>query len=96
MNYFLNSKHNGIYVQIGAGAGDQDSRANYRDGFSETIKILPKDQIKKIILVEPNPLNIPNLIECWKDYPQATIVQKAIVPKNIYNKTKMIPFFIHL
>jgi hypothetical protein len=27
-----------IYVQIGAGAGDQDPRANFRDGFTEFVK----------------------------------------------------------
>lgn len=37
----------GIFVQIGAGAGDLDVRANCRDGFTEFIKKLPRDQIKK-------------------------------------------------
>ena len=27
-----------IFVQLGAGAGDLDPRANYRDGFSEFVK----------------------------------------------------------
>jgi FkbM family methyltransferase len=87
MNLFKQSSKNGIYVQIGAGAGDKDSRAKYRDGFSETIKNLSKNDIKKILLVEPNPINIPFLKQSWKDYPEAIIIQKAIVPKNYKNNT---------
>lgn len=71
----------GVFIQIGAGAGDLDKRANYRDGFTEFIKSLPMERIKKIILVEPNPLNIPMLKECWKNFPQATIYEIGIVPK---------------
>jgi hypothetical protein len=82
----------GIFIQIGAGAGDLDVRANCRDGFSEIIKKLPRDVIKKIILVEPNPINIPLLKECWKDYPQSSIFQLGIVPKNFPEKT--IDFYI--
>ncbi len=76
----------GIFVQIGAGAGDLDVRANCRDGFTEFIKKLPRDQIKKIILVEPNPFNIPLLRQCWKDYEEAVIYELGIVPKNIANE----------
>ena len=39
-NYYEGS---GIFIQIGAGAGDLDSRANNRDGFTEFIKKLPKE-----------------------------------------------------
>jgi FkbM family methyltransferase len=77
----------GIFIQVGAGAGDLDSRANFHDGFTEFIKKLPRERIKKIILVEPNPMNIPKLRECWKDYPEATIYELAIVPKNIKEDT---------
>lgn len=76
------SNGSGIYVQIGSGAGDLDKRSNYRDGFTEFIKKLPKNRIKQIVLVEPNPLNIPLLKECWKDYPEATIYEMCIVPQN--------------
>jgi len=67
-------------LQIGAGAGDQDSRANLRDGFTEFVKkyIDPKNERVRIILVEPNPVNIPFLKECWKDYRQAEIYQLGI------------------
>ena len=73
-----------IYVQIGAGAGDQDPRANFRDGFTEFVK---KKKIKdKIILVEANPLNIPKLKKCWKNYSNTKIFNIAIVPDNIKKK----------
>jgi FkbM family methyltransferase len=82
--YNLNSG-SGIFIQIGSGAGDLDPRANYRDGFTEFIKGLPREKINKIILVEPNPLNIPLLKECWKDYPESMIFQIGIVPKSYQN-----------
>jgi len=75
------------FIQIGAGAGDLDTRANCRDGFTEFIKKLPREHIKKIILVEPNPLNITLLKECWKDYPEAVIYEIGIVPKEYQNDT---------
>lgn len=61
------------YIQIGAGAGDLDPRANFRDGFSEYVKARKINDDDRIILVEPNPINIPLLTECWKEYPQAEI-----------------------
>jgi len=82
--YDLNNG-SGIFIQIGAGAGDLDIGAQYRDGFTEFIKNLPRERIKKIILVEPNPLNIPLLEECWKDYPEAIIYEIGIVPKSYLN-----------
>jgi len=68
----------GVFVQLGAGAGDLDPRASNQDGFTNFIKKMPVENVKKIVLVEPNPLNIPNLKECWKDYNMATIHQMAI------------------
>jgi FkbM family methyltransferase len=73
----------GVFVQIGAGAGDKDPRANYRDGFSEYVKALPTDLVKKVILVEPNPMNISALRECWSAYPQSEIYQLGIVPSTV-------------
>jgi len=87
MESYRSENGSGIFIQIGAGAGDLDARANYRDGFSEFVKRLPRDNIKKIILVEPNPLNIPLLKECWKDYPQSIIYQVGIVPSYIDTPT---------
>jgi len=69
------------FVQIGAGAGDQDSRANFRDGFSELVKSCELGPDDKIVLVEPNPINLPALKKCWEAYPQASIHQLGIVPK---------------
>ena len=78
---------NGVFIQIGAGAGDLDKKAGCRDGFTEFIKKLPRERVKKVILVEPNPLNIPLLKECWKDYPQSSIYEIGIVPKDYQGQT---------
>lgn len=77
----------GIFIQVGAGAGDRDSRAHNRDGFTEFIKSLPHERVKSLVLVEPNPMNIPHLKECWKDYPEAIIVESAIVPTALAGTT---------
>jgi hypothetical protein len=66
------------FIQIGAGAGDQDPRSNFRDGFSEYVKSLDRSTVDRILLVEPNPINIPMLRQCWKDYPQAEIYNIGI------------------
>jgi hypothetical protein len=84
----------GVFVQIGAGAGDLDERTRCKDGFTEFIKNLPINRIKKIILVEPNPVNIPFLRECWKNYPQAHIYEIAIIPECIKNES--VEFFYSL
>jgi len=75
-----------IYIQIGAGAGDQDSRGNYRDGFTELVKAQDPESIERIILVEPNPTNIENLQKCWQDYPKAEIYQLGICLKTQLEK----------
>lgn len=76
------SKESGrIFVQIGAGAGDQDSRAGYRDGFTEFVKSLGLTASDKVLLVEPNPLNLEKLSLCWSEYPQASIKNLGIVPR---------------
>ena len=46
-------------VHLGAGAGDQDSRANFRCGFTELIK-KNYDNSSKVFIVEANQLNIEN------------------------------------
>lgn len=84
-NVYNNIGGSGIFVQVGAGAGDLDTKAGCRDGFTEFIKKLPRDRVKRILLVEPNPINIPLLRECWKDYPEAEIYEIAIVPSTIKN-----------
>lgn len=70
-----------VYIQVGAGAGDRDSRSNYRDGFTEYVKALDKNNIEKILLIEPNPFNIEKLKECWKDYPQSVILNIGITER---------------
>lgn len=82
MDLYDHTNGSGIFVMIGAGAGDLDPITKGRDGFTEFIKNLPRDRIKKLILVEPNPINIPLLRECWKEYPEAEIYEIGIVPKN--------------
>jgi FkbM family methyltransferase len=75
------------FVQIGAGAGDLDARLNNRDGFSEYVKSLDPAAIDRIILVEPNPVNLPALAECWRDYPQAVIYNLGICLRESQNRT---------
>jgi len=81
------------YIQIGAGAGDQDSRANFRDGFTEFVKRRHPNQVSRIILVEPNPFNIEALKRCWKDYPQAEIVQMGVCPQSYLPATGRATFY---
>ena len=81
MEQYTSNNGSGVFIQVGAGAGDLDTRAHCRDGFTEFIKKLPREHVKKVILVEPNPINIPLLRECWKDYPQSKIYEIGIVPK---------------
>ena len=76
-----------IFIQIGAGAGDRDPNTKYRDGFSEYVKKHEQKDIGSILLVEPNPINIPFLEECWKDYPQAKIFNIGITTSQYTNKS---------
>jgi FkbM family methyltransferase len=75
-----------ILLQIGAGAGDKDARADFKDGFSTYVKGLSLDISDRIVLVEPNPINIPYLRESWKDYKQAEIHTFGICPKSAQQK----------
>ena len=79
-----------IFLHLGAGAGDQDSRAKYRCGFTEFIK---KNYKKNdlVYLVEANTKNIPKLKKCWQKYKNIKIINKAIFPK--ITKKKKISFF---
>ena len=78
------------FVHIGAGAGDLDHKANYRDGFSELVKN-HKSKIKNIFVVEANPINIKKLKNCWKNYKSVKIYNFAIVSNKI--KSKKIRFY---
>lgn len=86
MEKYIKNEGSGIFVQLGAGAGDLDPRANYNDGFTNFIKKLPLESIKKLVLVEPNPINIPILKQCWKDYSIVEIHQMAITTSE-HNET---------
>jgi len=66
------------FVQVGAGPGDLDSGSGFRDGFTGVIKNLPLESLHKVLLVEPNPFNIPSLRECWKGYPSASMSHRLI------------------
>ena len=72
---------NKIFIQVGAGAGDLDSRAGFRDGFTEIVKSRQIESSDRIILVEPNPKNIFALRKCWCAYSAAEIYEVGIVPK---------------
>ena len=39
MELYDSTNGSGIFIQIGAGAGDLDARSDFRDGFTEFIKI---------------------------------------------------------
>jgi len=82
-----------IYVHIGAGAGDLDAGAHFRDGFSEFVKE-NDDQNKKIYLVEANPSNISKLKESWKDYRNVRIFNFAITSSK--QDEKRLKFFYSL
>ena len=75
------------FIQIGAGAGDLDPSTEFVDGFTRMVKSLDPATVGKVILVEPNPINIPFLQECWKDYPQAEIFNIGIVPSSYTEKS---------
>ena len=49
MEKYIINEGCGIFVQLGAGAGDLDPRTFYQDGFSKFIKSLPKQSLEIII-----------------------------------------------
>lgn len=76
-----------FFVQIGAGPGDLDSGARFRDGFTRVVKGLPLAALDTVLLVEPNPFNIDNLSKCWSNYGQAKIFELGVVPKEFSGET---------
>lgn len=82
----------GIYIQIGAGAGDLDPAANFRDGFTSHVKALDASKIDRIVVVEANKLNIETLKECWRKYPQVEVKELAISPTAM-NASQFLEFF---
>lgn len=67
------------FVQIGAGAGDNDPLFGMRDGFTEMVKHLALAESDRVVLVEANPANESALRECWVGYPQVEIHMSGIV-----------------
>jgi hypothetical protein len=68
-----------IFIQLGAGAGDQDYSANFRDGFSSYVKRKRMADNDKIILVEANHFNLSTLTTAWQGFPCAVIYHLAIL-----------------
>ena len=69
---------------MGAGAGDLDSSANFRCGFTEFIKKNYKKD-DEIFAIEANKLNIKKLKKCWKNYPKTKILNLAITADSLDN-----------
>jgi len=74
-----------IYVHLGGGVGDLDPRVNYQCGFTKFIKNNAKAS-DQIIIIEANKNNISQLRKSWINYPNATILNVAIVSSNFSNK----------
>ncbi len=70
------------FVHLGAGAGDQDQRSNFRCGFTEHIKKY-YNKNSKVFVVEANPLNIEKLKACYKNFENIRIYNFAISTKNL-------------
>ena len=70
-----------IFVHLGAGAGDLDSRANYRCGFTELIKKKINKEDKAFV-IEANIKNLNKLEECYKNFKNVNILNFAISHKN--------------
>ena len=66
-----------IFVHLGSGAGDLDSRVNFRCGFTEFIK-KNSDTNDKVFLVEANPFNIEKLKESYINFQNVEIFNLGI------------------
>ena len=66
------------FIQIGAGAGDQDERLDFKDGFTKFVKEKINNE-NNILVVEANPRNLKKLKVCWKNYSNVKIFNIAIV-----------------
>ena len=73
------------FIQIGAGAGDQDESLDFKDGFTKFIKEKINSQNNDILVVEANPHNLKKLKDCWKEYSNVKIFNIAIVDSH-YDK----------
>ena len=77
-----------IFVHLGGGAGDLDSRVDFRCGFTELIKReISKDD--QAFIVEANPKNIDKLKSCYRNYENVNVLNLAIN----YENSKECEFF---
>ena len=76
------------FVHLGAGAGDQDQRAEFRCGFTEFVK-KNYNKNSKVFVLEANPLNIEKLKFCYKNFENIQIFNLAIST----NKSDKLTFF---
>ena len=76
------------FVHLGAGAGDQDQRAEFRCGFTEFVK-KNYNKNSKVFVLEANPLNIEKLKFCYKNFENIKIFNLAIST----NKSDKLTFF---
>ena len=76
------------FVHLGAGAGDQDQRAEFRCGFTEFVK-KNYNKNSKVFVLEANPLNIEKLKFFYKNFKNIQIFNLAIST----NKSDKLTFF---
>ena len=76
-----------LYIHLGAGAGDQDSKANFRCGFTEFTKKKIKND-DKFFAVEANKINIKKLKKSWKNYPNTKVFNLGITTSDFDKKIK--------
>lgn len=72
--------HPRVFVQLGAGAGDQDPRTHGRDGFTHFVKGQQMGSNDLIVVVEANPHNIPALERAWIHHSNVQVRQVGVVP----------------
>ena len=77
-----------VFVHLGSGAGDLDSRQNFRCGFTEFIK-KNSNSNDKIFCVEANPFNIEKLKESYVNFRNVEIFNLGIS----LEKTDQIKFY---
>lgn len=71
------------YIQIGAGVGDQDYSAGFRDGFSAHVKKVARKENPRIIVMEANKLNIDLLLRSWNTIPGVIVLNVAIASNDM-------------
>lgn len=67
-----------VYIQVGAGAGDSDARADNRDGFSSFVKSLSLKPEDRIVVVEAKKHNLEALKSSWIKFSNVSVYQYAI------------------